>query len=279
MNVEHWVIDSSLILLLSGVGGYLIYAAIFKIWPCRNSGIVTRALTIGVGSGLASLINMTRLPIQDALYITIVGGIGWFFIALVCLWVISIVTRSHDIKGQKSKSTDKQQIAKKNLTLQQQSVNYSGKEDSYIKSNEPTLQRKNDVEKSSDITEPCSINAPLISTLKDSNFDDEREWPEEHKLWEEALIELNQGNYDRGLWARCFAKSEGDRDKASAMYIKSRVAQMRLPVNLSNPIHVHKYMTKYGVTEKQVRRAIARGLIPSELVAERLWLEDQPFKK
>ena len=41
-----------------------------------------------------------------------------------------------------------------------------------------------------------------------------------------ALAEVNEGRMILGLWARCLADSDGDKDKATAFYIKRRAVQL-----------------------------------------------------
>ena len=41
-----------------------------------------------------------------------------------------------------------------------------------------------------------------------------------------ALSEVNEGRMKLGLWARCLADSDGDKDKATAFYIKRRAVQL-----------------------------------------------------
>lgn len=44
-------------------------------------------------------------------------------------------------------------------------------------------------------------------------------------LWENAMAECISEQRKAGLWARCFAETDGDESKAQARYIKHRVAQ------------------------------------------------------
>lgn len=44
--------------------------------------------------------------------------------------------------------------------------------------------------------------------------------------WDNALKEFESANRVSSLWAKCFADSNGDENKAKALYIKLRVAQM-----------------------------------------------------
>lgn len=45
----------------------------------------------------------------------------------------------------------------------------------------------------------------------------------ENDLYLEAMTELDRGQLDKGLWARCFAETEGVDSKARAAYIRRRV--------------------------------------------------------
>ena len=49
----------------------------------------------------------------------------------------------------------------------------------------------------------------------------------EEELYAEALRELEQGIRRDGLWAKAFAKSEGNEEKAKALYIELRVQAYR----------------------------------------------------
>ena len=49
---------------------------------------------------------------------------------------------------------------------------------------------------------------------------------ESEDLYASALIEVNEGRPQLGFWARCLAEADGDKDKATANYIKLRVAQL-----------------------------------------------------
>jgi len=125
------------------------------------------------------------------------------------------------------------------------------------------------------------------------------------ELWAQAFDEFERGELLRGLWAQCFSESDGDQAKAKVVYLRKRVVQLQEKENLlieqagkvactanedvqhrknssrpylSKPIQVHAYMLKYRVTENEVRQAILKGKIRSELIDEVLWMEDQPIK-
>ena len=46
---------------------------------------------------------------------------------------------------------------------------------------------------------------------------------DEESLYAQAAAELESDNRDEGLWAKCFAESDGDENKAKAQYLKIRV--------------------------------------------------------
>ncbi len=50
---------------------------------------------------------------------------------------------------------------------------------------------------------------------------------DEEKLFEKALIELEQGDRRDGIWAKALSQSGGDKDKAEATYLRLRVQAMR----------------------------------------------------
>ena len=41
-----------------------------------------------------------------------------------------------------------------------------------------------------------------------------------------GLDEIENGNYDKALWARCLAESEGNSEKCKALYIKRRAENL-----------------------------------------------------
>jgi hypothetical protein len=46
------------------------------------------------------------------------------------------------------------------------------------------------------------------------------------RLYEKVWAEVETGNIQAGLWARCFADADGDENRAKASYIKFRVQQL-----------------------------------------------------
>jgi hypothetical protein len=48
----------------------------------------------------------------------------------------------------------------------------------------------------------------------------------EEELYAQAAAELEDGNRDEGLWAKCFAKCDGDENKAKARYIRTRAERL-----------------------------------------------------
>lgn len=58
----------------------------------------------------------------------------------------------------------------------------------------------------------------------------EKEQPTE-SIYAQALHELEGGNRNDGLWAKCFAEADGSEHIAKAQYIKIRVAQIQLAEN------------------------------------------------
>ncbi len=45
-------------------------------------------------------------------------------------------------------------------------------------------------------------------------------------FYEQVADELEAGTQKKGLWTRCFAEADGDENRAKAIYIKLRVAQL-----------------------------------------------------
>lgn len=49
----------------------------------------------------------------------------------------------------------------------------------------------------------------------------------EEKLYEQVLIEMDNGNIRAGLWAKSLANGAGNEEKAKGLYIKYRVQSIR----------------------------------------------------
>lgn len=53
------------------------------------------------------------------------------------------------------------------------------------------------------------------------------DYQEQESLYAKAAEELESGQRNDGLWARCFAESSGDETKAKARYIQKRVERLQ----------------------------------------------------
>ncbi|MDP7010709.1 MAG: hypothetical protein QF685_04960 [Verrucomicrobiota bacterium] len=51
--------------------------------------------------------------------------------------------------------------------------------------------------------------------------------PQEEKLYALAAAELERGDRDEGLWAKCFVECDGEETKAKVRYIKVRVSRLK----------------------------------------------------
>lgn len=51
--------------------------------------------------------------------------------------------------------------------------------------------------------------------------------PQIDELYALASAEFNSENRDKGLWAKCFADSDGDENKAKALYLRIRVSRIQ----------------------------------------------------
>lgn len=51
---------------------------------------------------------------------------------------------------------------------------------------------------------------------------------QEKEIYRVVAFELENDEIDRVLWIKAFAESEGDRDKAKALYIKYRVNEIKI---------------------------------------------------
>lgn len=45
------------------------------------------------------------------------------------------------------------------------------------------------------------------------------------------MAEIDESKMEKGLWARCFAESEGDIKKTKASYIRHRAIKLSKPIN------------------------------------------------
>jgi len=66
--------------------------------------------------------------------------------------------------------------------------------------------------------------AEVGGVLNNAMSDAERQ---DDKLYAEAAAELEGGNRNDGLWAKCFAECDGDENKAKALYLKTRVERLK----------------------------------------------------
>ena len=48
----------------------------------------------------------------------------------------------------------------------------------------------------------------------------------EEELYAQAAAELEDGNRDEGLWAKCFAECDGEENRAKARYIKTQAERL-----------------------------------------------------
>lgn len=71
--------------------------------------------------------------------------------------------------------------------------------------------------RSSSVTGRASATADQSSTFDNSS----------NEQFERAFVEVESGERDLGLWARCFAACDGEDAPAKAMYIRERVVQLQ----------------------------------------------------
>lgn len=69
------------------------------------------------------------------------------------------------------------------------------------------------------------------------------------RLYEIAFNELKLNRVEKGLWARAFAESDGDQEKAKARYIKERVNQIQK--NIGQKQHKAKAETQSAQVKNQ----------------------------
>jgi len=65
----------------------------------------------------------------------------------------------------------------------------------------------------------------------------------ENKIWEQVGDEFNS-NRNKGLWAKCFAESNGDESKAKATYLRIRFNEITLKNPLSQITNKEKQQLK-----------------------------------
>lgn len=68
----------------------------------------------------------------------------------------------------------------------------------------------------------------------------------DESLYAEAIGELNSNTKSEGLWARCLVEAEGDKSKAEAAYIKTRVSQLKDNLQSNNLIKENPYKDYSG---------------------------------
>ena len=81
------------------------------------------------------------------------------------------------------------------------------------------------------LTDNLSLDIEHLPNAKQEAFI-EKEQPTE-SIYAQALHELEGGNRNDGLWARCFADADGLENVAKAQYIKIRVDQLQLSIGQS----------------------------------------------
>jgi hypothetical protein len=141
----------------------------------------------------------------------------------------------------------------------------------------------------------------FIRSKKAVETSNEEEW-----LYEFVATELEQGAMRKGLWAKALAETEFDDPRARALYMKMRVAILKMELKelapqltqiidartklqrllergcsqeameyLQDPILAVRYAAKYGVSIKKIEHAISTGKIKGYLVDGHLWVQDR----
>jgi hypothetical protein len=70
-----------------------------------------------------------------------------------------------------------------------------------------------------------------------------RNTEKENKIWEQVGDEFNS-NRNKGLWAKCFAESNGDESKAKANYLKIRFNEITIKNSLPQITNNEKKQAK-----------------------------------
>ena len=131
---------------------------------------------------------------------------------LALVWVIfeSAVLKVVKKKGKSSDNKGKTEI---NLKKE----NSTDSIDSNIKTGKKIVE----------LEQPFQKTQSAVIENKDLEPDAEKEGHMiEEEFYELAYEEIESGNLKKGLWAKAFSKSDGDENKAKALYIKYRFDQM-----------------------------------------------------
>ena len=104
-------------------------------------------------------------------------------------------------------------------------------------------------------------------------------------IWEAAAEEYDN-NRNAGIWAMAFAESEGNEDKAKALYLKTRAEQLGQPSAglavedvewLVEPIKASLYMKQRRISEKKLLSAIERKKLRAVKHEGVLWVQNKSF--
>ena len=104
-------------------------------------------------------------------------------------------------------------------------------------------------------------------------------------IWEMASEEYDN-NRNTGIWAMAFAESEGNEDKAKALYLKTRAEQLgQLSAGIAvedaewlvEPIKASLYMKQRRISEKKLLSAIERRKLRAVKHEGVLWVQNKSF--
>ena len=104
-------------------------------------------------------------------------------------------------------------------------------------------------------------------------------------IWEAAAEEYDN-NRNAGIWAMAFAESDGNEDKAKALYLKTRAEQLGQPSAglavedvewLVEPIKASLYMKQRRISEKKLLSAIERKKLRAVKHEGVLWVQNKSF--
>lgn len=123
--------------------------------------------------------------------------------------------------------------------------------------NEEKISKKSD-----EIKQSKNENKVFETETKNQKTSQSLNEEEINEIYSEVFQELENGNIDKGLWARCFAEENGEENKVKAQYIKiksSKIIEEKLvqKKTIENNAHAIKKLEEQEI-EKQVANSPAK---------------------
>ena len=110
----------------------------------------------------------------------------------------------------------------------------------------------------------CGSPLSAIQSISNSAIADD------DKLYEIALEEIENGTVQKGIYARAFSQSEGDKNKTDALYIKFRFQSLKDEQTLKTQHSLVKQPTSmintgFNVPKKEMQSKIATVAVKDEV--------------